>query len=67
MIVLNGEPREVPDGATVADAVSLLAVRAEGRGVAVAVQGEVVSRGAWVRTELADGAQVEVVAAIQGG
>jgi sulfur carrier protein len=67
MILLNGEALEVPAGATVADVVSLLPVRTEGRGVAVAVQGEVVSRGAWVGTELADGARVEVVAAIQGG
>lgn len=66
-IVLNGEPREVPAGATVADVVSLLAMRAEARGVAVAVQGEVVSRGEWGGTELADGSRVEVVAAIQGG
>jgi sulfur carrier protein len=39
----------------------------EGRGVAVAVEGEVVPRGAWARTSLAEGAHVEVVAAVQGG
>jgi sulfur carrier protein len=67
MIVLNGAPREVPAGATVADVVSLLTLSAEARGVAVAVQGEVVARGEWGGTELADGSRVEVVAAIQGG
>ncbi len=67
MIVLNGAPREVPAGATVADVVSLLTLSAEARGVAVAVQGEVVARGEWGGTELANGSRVEVVAAIQGG
>ncbi|MGZ4173460.1 MAG: MoaD/ThiS family protein [Solirubrobacteraceae bacterium] len=31
------------------------------------MQGEVVARGEWGGTELADGSRVEVVAAIQGG
>ncbi len=34
---------------------------------AVAVDGEVVPRGAWEATELAGGARVEVVTAVQGG
>lgn len=67
IILLNGERREVPPGTTVQTVVAALSACAEGRGVAVAVQGEVVPRRAWVDTELADGAQVEVVAAIQGG
>jgi sulfur carrier protein len=39
----------------------------EGRGVAVALDGEVVPRGQWQRTDLDDGARVEVVVAVQGG
>jgi len=39
----------------------------EGRGVAVAVEGEVVPRAQWPTTELHEGATVEVVAAVQGG
>jgi sulfur carrier protein len=35
--------------------------------VAVAVNGEVVPRGAWEKTALDDGARVEIVAAVQGG
>jgi thiamine biosynthesis protein ThiS len=38
-----------------------------GRGVAVAVDAEVVPRGEWEATELHDGARVEVLHAIQGG
>jgi sulfur carrier protein len=36
-------------------------------GVAAAVNGEVVRRGAWASTQLADGDQVEVLTAVQGG
>jgi sulfur carrier protein len=66
-VSVNGRPHELPAGATVASVVALLSDTPEGRGVAVAVAGEVVPRGAWSTTELTDGAQVEVVAAVQGG
>ena len=67
IVSVNGERRELPAGATVAGLVALLSDVAEGRGVAVAVAGEVVPRGAWSTTELTDGVLVEVVAAVQGG
>jgi sulfur carrier protein len=67
IVSLNGERREVADGATVASLVSLLAPGDGLRGVAVAVGGEVVPRGQWPTTTVGDGAEVEVVAAIQGG
>jgi sulfur carrier protein len=71
IVTLNGEPREVADGATVAALVALLSpgagAGAGGRGVAVALRGEVVPRGRWGDTKVADGDRVEVVAAIQGG
>jgi sulfur carrier protein len=65
--IVNGERREVQTGLTVALLVSSMHLPSEGRGVAVAVNGEVVPRGAWDRTSLADGARVEIVAAVQGG
>jgi sulfur carrier protein len=67
LITLNGERRQLPAGATVANAIELLEVAGPARGVAVAVNGEVVTRGRWDDTELPEGAQIEVVAAIQGG
>jgi sulfur carrier protein len=66
-VTVNGDARQLPTGATVASLVKLLDVAPGARGIAVALNGEVVSRGSWERTELADGAQVEVVAAVQGG
>ena len=66
-VVLNGEARELRDAATVDDAVEASGAQADGRGVAVAVDGEVVPRGQWSATELSDGQRVEVLQAVQGG
>ena len=66
-IVLNGEPRQLADSARVRDAVEAAGASGEGRGVAVALDGEVVPRGRWDAVELADGQRVEVVRAVQGG
>ena len=66
-VKINGENRELPDGATVATLIASLPGAPEGRGVAVALEGEVVPRGQWPSTELHDGATVEVVVAVQGG
>jgi sulfur carrier protein len=64
-VKLNGEPRDLPDGSTVTLAVAELT--AAPSGVAAAVNGEIVPRGAWAATSLRDGDQVEVVTAVQGG
>jgi sulfur carrier protein len=66
-VTVNGESRDLPTGATVASVVELLEVAPGARGVAVAVDGEVVSRTSWPETELRDGSLVEVVSAIGGG
>ena len=66
-VVLNGEPRELRDGANVTDAVEASGAPPEGRGVAVAVDGEVVPRGRWNATNLNEGQRVEVLQAVQGG
>lgn len=64
-VLINGESRTLPAGATVADVVSEL--RGGGRGTAVARNGEVVPRSQWSTTELTDGDAVEVLSAAQGG
>ena len=66
-IWLNGEPRELPAGIKLADAVAATGTPPERHGIAVAVDGEVVPRGEWDATALADGQRVEVVQAVQGG
>ena len=66
-VVLNGETATLVRGATVADAIAAAGVEPEARGVAVAIEGEVVPRGEWARRELHNGEAVEVVHAVQGG
>jgi len=65
-VILNGAAQELPVGATVADAVRAAGAPEDGRGVAVALSGEVVPRAHWTR-ELAEGEQIEVLHAVQGG
>jgi sulfur carrier protein len=64
-ITLNGQPREVPTGSSLAELVAQLSDRTSG--IAVAVNGEVVPRGSWPQTVLADRDRVELVTAVQGG
>ena len=66
-IWVNGEQRELAEGATVAQVVEASGAPADGRGVAAAVDGEVVPRDRWNEVALADGQRVEVVQAVQGG
>ena len=66
-VIVNGERRELPAGATIAELVASALGVPHGRGVAVALDGEVVPRGAWAATELSEGASVEIVVAVQGG
>jgi sulfur carrier protein len=66
-VLINGTEAELQDGATVQSAVDALELPADGRGVAVAVNAEVVPRTQWDTHELNEGARVEVLRAIQGG
>jgi len=66
-VEVNGTVVELADGASVRDAALAAGVEAERRGVAVALDGEVVPRGKLEETPLHEGQRVEVVAAIGGG
>ena len=66
-VVLNGRDAELAEGATGRAAVDALDLPAPERGVAVAVDAEVVPRTQWDTHELNEGARVEVLRAIQGG
>jgi sulfur carrier protein len=67
IIELNGQPVELRAGATVADAVIEAGANGERRGVAVAVDGEVIRTADWDETRLRPEQHVEVVRAVQGG
>ena len=64
-VLVNGRPTELESGATVESVLAVLDV--PDRGVAVAVDAQVVPRGEWPQHELNEGARVEVLRAIQGG
>ena len=65
VLEVNGEPREVPPGATVADL--LAGLGSDPRTVAVERNGELLPRAAFAATGLAAGDRIEVVHFVQGG
>lgn len=65
-VTVNGEPREAA-GRSITALVDEMGLPADGRGVAVAIGGEVVARGTWPTRELVAGEHVEVLVAMQGG
>jgi sulfur carrier protein len=64
-LTVNGDEQVVPAEATVASLVAGLGL--EPRGVAVAVDGEVVPRRTWPERTLRAGEQVEILTIAQGG
>jgi len=64
-IVVNGEPREVADTATVATLIEVLGLA--GQRCAVELAGDIVPRARWAERPLAAGDRLEVVRAIGGG
>jgi len=64
-VIINGTARELAADASVGDAIRLLTTSASG--IAAAVNGEVVRRACWDTTPVADGDEVEVITAAQGG
>ncbi|MER7277374.1 sulfur carrier protein ThiS [Dactylosporangium sp. NPDC000244] len=65
-LVVNAVASTVDEGITVADVVRMLAGE-DPRGIAVALNGDVVPRSRWAQTRPAEGDQVEVLTAVQGG
>ena len=66
-IILNGNSSDLRGGESVLAAIQQLGLPADARGVAVAVDGEVIPRAQWEVVRLSEGARVEVLSAMQGG
>jgi sulfur carrier protein len=64
-VTINGRAHQLAGGVSLAHAVGLMTGAQSG--VAAAVNGAVVPRAAWDSTTLAEGDQVEVLTAVQGG
>jgi sulfur carrier protein len=67
IIHVNGKPREVVAPVRLLDVLDLPAGATTPRGIAVAVDGQVIPRSQHANTELREGARVEIVTAVQGG
>jgi sulfur carrier protein len=67
VILVNGERTDIPAGESVVAMLERLGLRPDARGVAVAVDGEVIPRAGWEAFALAQDARVEVLSAMQGG
>lgn len=67
MIYVNGQPTDVDAPATIREVLIGLHIDPDAPGIAVAVDAEVATRGAWPTHEVTDGARVEIVTATQGG
>ena len=65
-IRVNGERHPLVDGG-ITGLLARLGYSKDRQGIAVAVNGRVISRGAWPASTLADGDTVEIVGAVQGG
>lgn len=66
-MIVNGESSAIPAGETVAALLRRLGLETSARGVAVAVDGEVLPRACWETFALPQDARVEVLTAMQGG
>ena len=66
-ITLNGERREVAQGATVLDVLRTAGLDPARPGIAVALDGTVIPRDAWGGTAVPPGSDMEIIHAVQGG
>jgi sulfur carrier protein len=67
IIHVNGQAREIAPPARLTDVLELPEGASSRRGIAVAVNGQVIPRSQHAKTELTDGSKVEIVTAVQGG
>lgn len=64
-LTVNGEMREAPDKATLADLLALLGI--EGKRVAVERNHEIAPKSQWAEIALAEGDRLEIVQFVGGG
>lgn len=66
-ITVNGEQAQVPAGTSLEGLLTSSGLHAQRRGVAIAMNGEVVPRGRWTQQLVSEGDLVELLTASQGG
>jgi sulfur carrier protein len=66
-VTINSEKKDIEHVDTLEALLRLVGVSSETRGVAVALNGEVVPKSAWASARVQEGDAVEVIHAVQGG
>lgn len=66
-VTINGEIREITESIRVVGLLAEMGIPADQKGIAIAVNDEVVPRSLWDQQELSANDQVEIVHAVQGG
>ena len=67
LLIVNGQEQSVDDAPTLLDLLIELNFNAEQKGIAVAVNTEVIARAMWANTRLCNGDRVDIIHAVQGG
>lgn len=66
-ITLNGENKNVENGISIRELLIDLTHDPDRKGIAVAVNAEIVVRAMWCSTRIGSGDRVDIIAAVQGG
>jgi len=67
IVLVNGDPLDLPEDAVLSDVLRRRGIADDRRGIALALDGDVVLRADWPRTSVADGQRVELLEARAGG
>ena len=66
-LIVNGQEQSVDDASTLLDLLIEMNFNAEQKGIAVALNAEVIARAMWANTRLCNGDRVDIIHAVQGG
>ncbi len=66
-IILNGNEKNIDDGADLFDLLSKSKISNDKQGVAVAINDDVISKEEWKQVKLKQNDRIEIIQAVQGG
>ena len=66
-LTVNGDVQDVEDNLTIANLLVSMDLDPEQKGIAVAINAEVIARSAWPDMRLNDGDRMDIIHAVQGG
>jgi len=66
-LTVNGDFQDVEDNLTIANLLVSVDLDPDQKGIAVAINAEVIARSSWPDLQLNDGDRVDIIHAVQGG